>query len=47
MISTFIYPLFGWLPPVLQIVCFGVVSIFFLVTALRLVAFILDLIPFL
>lgn len=45
--TAFIYGLFAWMPPVLQAVCVGAVSLFFLFTALHLVKFILDLIPFL
>ena len=46
MISLII-TLFGWMPPVLATVCIGAVVLSFLVALLRLVAFILDLIPFL
>lgn len=41
------YALLGWLPFPLDIICSGVVFIFFLVVFLRLICFILDLIPFL
>ena len=36
-----------WLPPVLRILASGAIAIFFLLTILRLWAFIKDLIPFL
>lgn len=39
--------LLGWLPPVLYIIALGVLAIFTLVTILRLIALILDIIPFL
>lgn len=45
--TVFFYALFGWMPPVLQIVCCGVVAIFFIFTALHIVRLIFDLIPFL
>lgn len=44
---SFFTSLFSWLPSDLQLVCSGVVVIFFLVTLLRIVRFVLDLIPFL
>ncbi|MBO5341033.1 MAG: hypothetical protein J6A62_08560 [Oscillospiraceae bacterium] len=47
MIQTFFKVLVGWLPFPLYIICSGVITLFFLVAALRLIAFILDLIPFL
>ena len=45
--SGFFISLFGWMPPGLVLLCSGVVFIFFLVSFLHLVCFILDLIPFL
>lgn len=45
--TQFFYALFGWLPPGLEVLCCGVVFIFFVVTLLHLICFILDLIPFL
>lgn len=44
---SFFTSLFVWLPPCLQVLCSGVVAIFFIVIVLRVVRFILDLIPFL
>lgn len=44
---AFIDALFGWMPPILAIICSGAVFLFFLVAVLRLIAFILDIIPFL
>ena len=44
---SFFTSLFTWMPPVLANICIGVVVIFFLVTVLRIVKFILDLLPFL
>lgn len=41
------FSLVAWLPTPLNIVCLGVVALFFLVTFLHLACFILDLIPFL
>lgn len=38
---------FGWLPLELQTLCIGVVVIFFIVTVLRIIRFVLDLLPFL
>lgn len=43
----FFLTLFDWMPSGLFLVCSGVVIIFFLVSILHLVCFILDLIPFL
>lgn len=45
--SAFFIALFGWMPPLLIIICTGVVAIFFITTLLHLIAFILDVIPFL
>lgn len=39
--------LFGWMPPLLVLICTGVVAIFFVTALLHLIAFVLDLIPFL
>lgn len=39
--------LFGWMPPVLSVVCICVVSIFVILTLMKLVKLILDVIPFL
>ncbi len=47
MINSLFFALFGWMPLPLIIVCCGAVMLFFLVAVLRLIAFILDLIPFL
>lgn len=44
---SFITSLFGWMPPELQLLCIGVVALFFLFTVLNIVRFIFDLIPFL
>lgn len=38
--------LFGWMPFLLQVICTGIVAIFFIVSALHVIAFILDLLPF-
>lgn len=46
MVSMFT-SLLGWLPPVLQVVCAGVIALFVLATVLNIIRFILDLIPFL
>lgn len=46
MISFFV-PLFGWMPPVLSAISSGVIAILIIVVILRLISFILDLIPFL
>lgn len=46
MITAFT-SLFLWLPPLLRVFVTGAIAIFFLVTLLRLWAFIKDLIPFL
>lgn len=45
--GKFYVALLGWLPLPLQIICVGVIAIFFIVTILHLIAFILDIIPFL
>lgn len=45
--GRFYVALLGWLPWPLQVVCIGVVAIFMIVTLLHLIAFILDIIPFL
>ena len=39
--------LVGWLPVPLNVIAVGVICLFFLFTVLHLVAFILDIIPFL
>ena len=39
--------LLGWLPYPLDVICIGVLALFFLFTALHLISFILDIIPFL
>lgn len=39
--------LFGWMPPILAAVCIGIVAIFTLVTVLKVIKLILDVIPFL
>ena len=39
--------LLGWLPLPLQLAGAGIIALFFFVTALHLVRFILDIIPFL
>ena len=38
--------LFGWMPPVLAAVCIGLVAIFTIVTILKVVKLILDVLPF-
>lgn len=45
--ADLIISLFGWMPPLLVTICAGAVFLFFLVAILRLIAFILDIIPFL
>lgn len=42
-----IISMLAWLPAPLNIVCIGVVALFFLFTVLHLIAFILDIVPFL
>ncbi len=44
---AFFMALLGWMPPLLQAICFGVFAIFFIVSILRVIALILDVIPFL
>lgn len=44
---SFFTSFFGWMPIELQTLCIAVVVIFFVVTVLRIVRFVLDLIPFL
>ena len=44
---SFFQLLLVWLPPVLYVISLGVIAIFAIVTILRLVALILDVIPFL
>lgn len=46
MLSMF-FSLFSWMPTVLQVICIGALAIFFIIIILRLVIFILDLIPWL
>ena len=46
MISFFL-ALLSWMPPTLYLISVGVLTIFTLVVILRVIAFILDLIPFL
>lgn len=46
MVSFFLSPL-SWMPPTLYVISVGVLAIFTIVVILRLIAFILDLIPFL
>lgn len=45
MISFYVN-LIAWMPAVLQVICTGVIAIFFLMAIVNLIAFILDLIPF-
>lgn len=47
MVANIFNLLFAWMPVPLAVICGGVVALFFLLTALHLVKFILDLIPFL
>lgn len=44
---TFYLNLIGWMPVALQIICTGVIAIFFILAIVNLVRLILDLIPFL
>lgn len=44
---SFFTSMFGWMPPALEYLCMGVVVIFFLATILRVIKFVLDIIPFL
>lgn len=44
---SFFSMLLGWMPPVLYLISCGVISIFAIVALLRLIALILDIIPFL
>lgn len=46
MISFYIQ-LISWLPLTLQVICTGVIAIFFLMAIVNLIALILELIPFL
>lgn len=46
MVSFFL-SLLGWMPPLLQTISIGVFAIFVFVTLLRVIALILDIIPFL
>lgn len=46
MIDGLLY-LFSWLPPAFEVLAGGAVILFFLLTILRLWAFVKDLIPFL
>lgn len=39
--------LFGWMPPMLALICSAVVFLFFLISFLHIICFIIDLIPFL
>lgn len=39
--------LFAWMPPVLAVIVIGALAIFFIITLLRFIQFVLDLIPFL
>lgn len=44
---TFFVAMLTWMPPVLYAISVGVIVIFVVVVILRLIAFILDVIPFL
>lgn len=44
---SFFTLLLGWMPPILYIISIGVIAIFAIVSILRLIALILDVIPFL
>lgn len=46
MLSMF-FSLFAWMPAALQVISIGALAIFFIIILLRLVIFILDLIPWL
>lgn len=45
--STMFISLFGWMPPVLQVVCTGVVILFCLSTILHIIRLVWDVLPFL
>lgn len=42
----YITMLFQWMPPVIQVISIGIVSIFIILTVLKIVKIILDCIPF-
>ena len=44
--SSLFTSLFGWMPPMLALICSAVVFLFFIVSILHVISFILDLIPF-
>lgn len=44
---TFFVNLISWMPLSIQIICTGVIAIFFIMTIINLVCLILELIPFL
>ena len=46
MLAMFL-SLFSWMPPILQVICIGAIAIFFIIILLRLIIFILELIPWL
>ena len=45
--TGFFTALFGWMPPMLALICSAVVFLFLLVSVLHIICFIIDLIPFL
>lgn len=47
MITMFFSPLLAWLPLPLFLIASGIVGMFFLSVMLHLIAFIIDIIPFL
>ena len=44
--SNLYVALFGWMPAGLATICIGVVTIFFIVTVLHIIRFVMDIIPF-
>lgn len=45
-LSGAVLAMLEWLPASLQLICIGVVAIFVISTIMRLVSFVLDIIPF-
>lgn len=43
---TFVFQLFAWLPPLIQVVVCGVIAIFLIFSILKIAQIVLDIIPF-
>lgn len=47
MIVDFLLSFFGWMPPLMQVLVAGVVGIFVIWSVVKIIAVVMDIIPFL